>query len=134
MTIHSFYTHNCIKCDAFYIPYEENLPCPKCGNIVKESVDFIELAADSALFNLHTVNSYMPGGWMMNSFGDRVLLTLFQILDAYTVNIDKMDFRVFAKDEILKINFGDQQYLVKHIYAISVLVYNKIQELNKSKD
>ena len=25
------YTHQCSKCEAFYIPYEKDIVCPNCG-------------------------------------------------------------------------------------------------------
>ena len=31
MSLHIMYDHQCAKCEAFYIPYEEGVTCPNCG-------------------------------------------------------------------------------------------------------
>jgi hypothetical protein len=96
------------------------------------AIDFIELAVESTLFNLRTGNSYMPGGWMMDSLGDRILLTLFQLFHEFSENKDNIDFKTYSQNEFSQVDWGEQQYLAGHICEISILVYDRIQESNKA--
>ena len=81
MTIHINNSHKCPSCDAFYVPYEENLPCPKCGKIEKQDFDiFMPLAVESLMFNKKQ-GSFIPPMWIVESFGDHVLHLLFPVFE-----------------------------------------------------
>lgn len=85
MTLHVTYEHQCPKCAAYYIPYDEVVPCPQCGLIVKDRFDYIEQAAVSMRFNKRE-GSYIPSipsAWLVGSLGDHILSLLFLIFDAY---------------------------------------------------
>jgi len=52
MSYHATYKHECPKCGAYYIPFDQAVPYPKCGKVESERLDFIPEAATSANFNL----------------------------------------------------------------------------------
>lgn len=31
MSFHIMYDHQCLKCEAYYIPYKKGIVCPYCG-------------------------------------------------------------------------------------------------------
>ncbi|WXG46619.1 MAG: hypothetical protein WED05_08190 [Candidatus Atabeyarchaeum deiterrae] len=62
MTLHINYDHQCPKCEAYYIPYDD-VPCPRCGLVEKERFDHITRATRSLLFNLDNYGSYVPPAW-----------------------------------------------------------------------
>lgn len=125
MTIHINSSHECASCGAFYIPYEEILPCPKCGKIEKEYFDFfIPLAVESLMFNKKQ-GSFIPPMWYVGSFGDHVLHLLFPIFEAYESK-KPGNFRKFAAKRLSKIDWGKQKYLEKHLLEIAVRLEEKI--------
>jgi len=51
MTMHVIYDHECPQCGAYYIPYDHDVPCPKCGIVEENRFDYITEAALSMRFN-----------------------------------------------------------------------------------
>lgn len=45
MTMHVVYDHECPACEALYIPYDEDVPCPRCG-IVEEVARLVDRRGD----------------------------------------------------------------------------------------
>jgi hypothetical protein len=126
MTIHINNSHKCPSCDAFYIPYDEDVPCPKCGKIEKENFDFfMPLALESLMFNKKQ-GSFIPPMWYVSSFGDHVLHLLFPIFEAYGAK-KPGNFRRFAAKRLSKLDWGKQKYLEKHLLEIAVRLEKKIR-------
>jgi len=124
MTIHVNYDHQCPQCQAYYIPYDAQVPCPKCGLVEKERFDFIEQAAESMRFNISN-GSYTPAAWWIGSFGDHILSLLFPLFDAYEED-RPADFMVFAADQLGKMDWGDQSYLKEHVLGIAVRLHDTL--------
>jgi hypothetical protein len=125
MTLHITYDHQCPKCQVFYIPYDDQVPCPNCGLIELERIDYIEQAADSMRFN-KVDGSYTPGAWYVGSLGDHILMLLFPLFDAYEEEHPD-DFQVFATDRIGKMDWGDQLYLKDHVFGIAVRLHETLK-------
>jgi len=60
MTLHISYEHKCNQCGTDYIPFDADVPCPKCGLVESERYDFIGAAVRSTLYNLERYGSYQP--------------------------------------------------------------------------
>jgi len=133
MTLHIFYDHQCPKCKAHYIPYDKDIPCPRCGLVEKERFDYIPQAAESVKFNLERYGQYMPPAWYTGSLGDRVLFILFSIFEQCANGGDKADFPTFAYAVLSSRNWGDQDYLRKHICSIAVRVNELLQDLSATQ-
>ena len=129
MTLHVSYDHECPKCNAYYIPYDVDVPCPSCGLVEQERFDFIPEAAASARFNLITHGSYVPGAWYAGSLADHILSLLFDLLEEHREEPDGQSFKPMAHNALKHMDWGDQKYLCDHIYSIAVRVF---EELNMS--
>lgn len=81
MTYHVSFKHKCPKCGAYDIPFDKDVPCPRCGELEEKRFNFIPEAAKSAHFNLTSRGGYVPGAWYVGSLGDHILHILFQVLD-----------------------------------------------------
>jgi hypothetical protein len=127
MTLHIPYNHQCAKCQAYYIPYEKNVPCPNCGFLEDERFDYIPQALASLKYNLETEGSYLPAGWWVGSLGDHILFILFKLFEQFKTQKEQADFATFAKDALEKIDWGSQTYLKKHIHSIALRIYEEIK-------
>ena len=126
MTLHVPYDHQCPACGAYYIPYDDDVPCPNCGLVEDERFDFIPQAANSALFNIRHYGSYVPPAWYVGSLGDHILRLLFLIFDAYEQS-GATDFPTFAQAAVDRMCWGNQQYLANHVRDIAIRVYEEVQ-------
>ena len=129
MTIHIKNNHKCPACDAFYIPYEEEVPCPNCGKIEKYVFDsfIMTLAVKSLMFNKEQ-GSFVPPMWYVSSFGDHVMLLLFPIFEAYETEKKPGAFREFAEKRLSERDWGKKKYLEKHLLEIAVRLEKGLQE------
>lgn len=127
MTLHIHYDHQCPLCEAFYIPYDEDVPCPQCGMLEKERFDYISQATQSILFNKQRYGSYIPPAWYKGSLGDHILYLLFRLFTGYEEQPPSADFNEFASEVLSNMQWGDQQYLCSHVQGIALRVYQDMQ-------
>lgn len=137
MTLHINYTHQCPKCGAYYLPYDRDVPCPKCGLVEEERFDFVSPAVESVLFNLAEYRSYVPPAWWTGSLADKILLDLFMIFEKFekhgkSEKSEKTDFKTYVGRELEKWEWGDQTYLKNHVYGIAIRVREEIEEAGKT--
>lgn len=126
MTLHVVYDHECEACGAFYIPYDDDVPCPKCSLVEANRYDFIPEAVDSLKFN-KSQGSYRPPAWLVGSLGDHILNLLFGLLDTYEE--EKPDsFREFITSKLIQMDFGDQEYLRNHLLGIAMRVHEELKK------
>nr|MDO8099642.1 hypothetical protein [Candidatus Njordarchaeota archaeon] len=125
MTLHIYYSHECPKCGAPYIPYDKDIPCPRCGLVEKERYDYVWQAADSLAFNLSTFGSYTPLVWAVLSLGDHILSILFGIFDRHRDNSGQ-NFEALATRILSQAKWGRQKYLEKHVLGIAIRVNEEL--------
>jgi hypothetical protein len=70
--LHIHYDHQCPTCNAYYIPYDVDVPCPSCGLLEQERFDFISQAVASARFNFKAKDP-VPTAWFAGSLADHIL-------------------------------------------------------------
>jgi hypothetical protein len=129
MTLHISYDYKCPECGAMYIPYDDEVCCPKCGLFEQERFsDFVSQAAGSALYNLRGGGSYMPAVWGSFSLADSILMFLFQMFDGYTARDDGVSFDDFATDFVRKSTFEDSEYLRDYMGVLACKVYERIEK------
>jgi hypothetical protein len=127
MTLHVYYSHQCTACEAHYIPYDQDVPCPQCGLIKPERFDFIPRALQSMEFNLKQFGSYMPPAWWVGSLGDHVLHLLFRIFDAHADWTEPSDFEGFLDTALGIFQWGEHPYMKEHIRAIALRVHAALE-------
>ena len=133
MTLHIHYSYQCPACGAHYIPYNEDVLCPKCGTKNNETYDYISEAVASLQFNLHSYGKYTPLAWFSGSLCDHILLLLFPIFDNYNKDSGKQSFSEMSGKWLEAMQWADQQYLCAHVHEIAVKIYDKLQEQDKEK-
>lgn len=126
MTMHVVYSHECPNCKAYYIPYDADVPCPRCGEVEEERFDYIPQAAMSMQYNKRGGGTYTPGAWWVGSLGDHILHLLFGIFDAYEANKGEAGFEQFLDQRLAQMQWGDQEYLGKHLRGIALRVRQEL--------
>jgi hypothetical protein len=122
MTMHVVYTHECGTCKAYYIPYDSDVPCPRCGAVEQERFDYIPQAVTSMQVNKTSGGTYTPGAWWVGSLGDHILSVLFGLFDRYESQQGQMPFELFIENALEGMTWGDQDYLRPHFRGIALRV------------
>jgi hypothetical protein len=125
MTMHVVYTHECGGCGAFYIPYDKEVPCPRCGLVEDERFDYIPQAVASMRIN-KARGSYTPPVWWVGSLGDHLLLVLFGLFDRYEARAGGAGFEAFLDEDLGAVDWGDQGYLRDHVRGIALRVRDEM--------
>jgi hypothetical protein len=129
MTRHILYHHRCPRCDEEYIPYDVDVPCPKCGLIEGERFDLISEAVASARSNLSVQGSYVPAAWLLESFADWILYRIFRMLERERQALEGQQFAQIARDILDKeVDWRDQPHLREYVYTIALRVRERLGE------
>ena len=124
--MHVVYSHACSGCEAFYIPYDTDVPCPRCGLVEAERFDYIPQAVASMEFNMRSYGRYTPGAWWVGSLGDHLLHLLFCVFDAYEAQRGQLPFEAYLDDDLNRMEWGDQQYLRDHLRGIALRIRDEL--------
>ncbi len=76
--------YQCKRCSAYFIAFEDRLPCPNCGepeDSEGENYNFIEQLARSLAINKQEQGSFMPSAWFSGCDMDRVQALFFRLFD-----------------------------------------------------
>ena len=125
MTMHVVYSHQCANCKAYYIPYDADVPCPRCGRVEAERFDYIPQAAASMRFNRESYGSYTPGAWWVGSLGDHILRLLFGLFDAHAAPPGQ-PFEQFLDQRLAQMEWDDQEYMRDHLRGIALRVAGEL--------
>ena len=128
MTMHIHYDHQCPECGTGYVPYGEDVPCPKCGLVEAERFDYLPPAADSALINFTERGAFMPGAWYVGGVADNLLLHIFQALDFYIARTGTT-FADAARTYFGQMDFGEMEFMRPYLVHLSEEVFDKINEV-----
>ena len=134
MSHHIHYNHECPKCGAFYIPFDQMVPCPKCGEVESERFDFIPQAAESAQFNFLDLGRYMPDAWAISCFGDHILFIIFRVLEQHRLDTAGRTYSDITTDVLASLEWGDQLYLRDHVFAIACRVREYLDQGESKND
>jgi hypothetical protein len=128
MTLHISYEHKCQRCGSDYIPFDADVPCPKCGLVESERYDLVGTAVESTLYNLKRYGSYKPWAWRESTFGDRILLRLFHVLQADhdAGGVPPFEERVDTWVNTV-MDWGDAAYLAPYFSRVCLRVYGELQ-------
>ena len=122
-------THRCAGCGTFYIPYDQDVPCPQCGLVEKQRCDFVPRAVHSLLYNLEHYQTFLPAGWVAQSFADYVLAILLQVFHAYTVSGEEKSFYEFSRETLEKyLDVHGRAYLLDHMHALAMRMSEELRK------
>lgn len=127
MSLHIMFDHQCSKCEAYYIPYEQGIACPNCGLDEEEIYDIVPQLAHSANYQMDTMGFYTPIAWWTGSFGDHVAFLIFELLDKFYAQ-DEIGFQDVVEEDFNSSEWGTQQYMKNHIRDLSYKVYLEIEK------
>jgi hypothetical protein len=125
MTMHVVYSHECENCKAYYIPYDADVPCPRCGRVEVQRFDYIPQAAASMRVNKMSGGRYAPGAWWVGSLGDHILRLLFGLFDTYEAEKGQV-FEQFLDQRLAQMQWGDQEYMRDHLRGIALRVRQEL--------
>ena len=129
MTLHIVYNHKCPECSAYYIPYDKDIPCPRCGLVEKGRYDYISRVLDSMKYNKDLSGCYTPGAWWSGSLGDHILFILFGVFDEFERTGESANFARFANESLSEMQWGDQDYLCGHVQGIAMRIHRELYTL-----
>ena len=84
MTVHLSMSYKCEACEFPYIPYNETIVCPKCGEkgeVTEEYASLIKGICESFIYNLYNYKSYIPDAWWCGDLSDNIQHTLFPVYE-----------------------------------------------------
>jgi len=128
MTVHDHYTHECPQCAAYYIPFDEDVPCPRCSLVEKDRHDFVPLAVASVRWNIDMYGSYVPGAWFVGGLGDHLLLIVFHIFQRWSKQQEQAFAAAIEEELASRGDWGDQAYLKPHIALLAQRIYDEMQK------
>ena len=119
MTYHPFSldSYQCTSCQAYFIPFEQGLPCPRCGARAAEFQDFVAEVAAGLRMHKEWYGRYTPGAYFVGSLAEKVFHILCMAFDAAR---EAEDFQAALEDHLAKIDWGDHLYARDHILQIAV--------------
>ena len=127
MSLHIIYDHQCIKCEAYYIPYDKDVVCPNCGVNEEEIAEgIVSRIVSSANYQKEMFGIYTPIAWWTGSLGDHIALLIFQCLDAFEEQSEN-SFTEFAQIYFDKRQWGNQLYMKSNIYGLSCRVFEVLE-------
>ena len=121
--------HKCAGCGALYVPYDCDVPCPRCGTVEKQRCDFIAQAVRILLHNLEHHKTFLPDGWIAESFADYVLAILLQVFHAYTVAEPEESFYEFSRQMLEEhLDLDSDGYLLDHMHAMTLRMWEELRK------
>ena len=142
MTLHLSMEYICSKCEAKYIPYNETIVCPKCGN--KEDLEkypkLVEGICDSFVFNIKSTKRF-DNCWVTFDISDMIQSIFFYIFNTWA--LDKMEnyepenrteeFKKHLEEVIDKIDFHEDTYIKDYLKKLGMEVYEEFFNVRKYK-
>ncbi len=135
MTLHLYMNHKCSECKTEYIPYNNEITCPKCGYHVEMEnyPELIDGICESFLYNLKAYKSFVPGAWVTLDVSDTLQMFLFSVFEKWflkeSTNHEPQErtkaFKEFLNDIMEKVDFQKQDYMSNYIRDLALIVYNE---------
>lgn len=120
MTYHSNVNYECNSCKQPYIPFKEEIACPRCNTTAEETIPIV----DEVLEFLKNYGFKTPEVWGIFSLGDTYILTAAQAISSMPEQANPREFaRNFAKKLTPK-----HRYLEDHIAGFLEEVLTKVGE------
>jgi DNA-directed RNA polymerase subunit RPC12/RpoP len=127
MSLHINYDYECPECGAEYIPYDNEVPCPKCGFLEKKRyAAFVEDVVQAMGYNALTGFGCMPAAYTITCIADSVSIFLFKLFECYSQYRDEQSFESFVQEFIRNSYFEDAEYMREYMGVLAHRVYQEI--------
>jgi len=126
MSYHVVYNHQCPQCGAHYIPFDQDVPCPRCGHVEAERFDYIREAVASMRTHKKMWGVYTPGAWWVGSLGDHFLHLLFGVFDYYEERRPEPSFEEYVSGWVRRSEWGEHPYHRDHFLSIALRVQEEL--------
>ncbi|MEI8060904.1 MAG: hypothetical protein WCG99_01255 [Candidatus Berkelbacteria bacterium] len=126
MTIHlGKPDYKCSKCGEIFFPYKIDIECPNCGITIPSSeaknyFDSIKEIAKSMKIHKCLYGRFVPWSWSYANTGDHIQDLLFQLFDLLEAKKPKNEEKFITETLENDFDWGDKEYLKKHIGNIAV--------------
>ena len=141
MTLHLHMNYACPECEALYIPYGDDIPCPKCGHVneLEEYPDLIGGICESFLFNIKDVGDFMPMCWATMDISDTIQLLFFSIFNKWVTEemlehepiTREKEFGRFLHEIMDEADLGDHSYVRDYLIELDLKVYHEFFEIRE---
>jgi len=135
MTLHLYMQHKCTECETIYIPYNNTVPCPKCGDQAKMEnyPDLINGICESFLYNIREYGNFIPMCWITMDISDSLQVFLFGIFHKWVLeessnhepHMRTAAFKEFIKNIIKEIDFNELDFMENYIHDLTLAIYNE---------
>ena len=134
MTLHLYMHHKCSECETEYLPYNETIACPKCGDKpeMEDYFPFVEGICESFLFNIGDVGRIVPYCWASIDLSDTLQLFFFKLFSNWIEEMKEHEpqerakaFETFLNNVTSKMNFKEREYLSDYITDLAIAIYNE---------
>lgn len=126
--------HKCSECETDYIPYSNEIPCPKCGDKVKmkDYPELIDGICESFLYNINNFESFVPICWAAIDISDSLQMFLFGLFRNWMKEAEDHEpqTRTKAFEEFLNkvnkiVDLGDRDYMLDYLKTLAMDVYEE---------
>ncbi|MDD5464258.1 MAG: hypothetical protein PHP62_03855 [Candidatus Moranbacteria bacterium] len=124
--------HQCRLCGAYFIPFKEDIECPRCGvratdEAVEVYLNFISELVSTMQLNMDRNGCFMPEKWPMRFMYSNVQLLMFEMFDMLEQKKPKNQ-KKFLKENIMSMKLDGNGRLEDHLFDISLAVLNMRKE------
>ncbi len=140
MTLHLYMHHKCSECETEYLPYNETIACPKCGDKpeMEDYPEFIDGICESFLFNLKDVGRCRPICWATMDISDSLQAFLFSVFDGWMKKIEEHEpqertkaFEEFYTDILSQMDQKDAEFMIDYVKELGLTIYNEFFNIRK---
>lgn len=134
MTLHLYMNHKCSECETLYIPYNNEIACPKCGDKpeMEDYPEFIDGICESFLYNLGQNGSFRPMCWAAMDVSDSLQMFLFGVFDNWKKEMNDHEpqertkaFEEFFSRIMDKVDLDGADFMSDYVKNLGLTVYNE---------
>lgn len=134
MTLHLYMHYKCSECEIEYLPYNDTIACPKCGDKpqMEDYFPFVEGICESFLFNIEDIGNIVPHCWASIDISDNLQLFFFKVFSDWIEKMKEHEpqerakaFETFLNNIMSKINFKGREYLSDYVTDLAITIYNE---------
>lgn len=124
--------YQCKNCDAVFIPFHNDIVCPKCKTPATggEAFDYIERICSSMRVHKRQFGQFMPSAWYTNnSLTENIQELCFRLYDELEEEKPNNEQKSLT-DKIASLDLGEK-YLNTHLKDIALAIYPIYKKENK---